>query len=56
MMDVDEEIDGLLSTQFDAMNTRDRKDVIAEFQRLVGPHAANDNEAGCVFWLEMFNW
>jgi len=53
---VDEEIDGILSTQFDALNTRDRNDVIAEFRRLVGPHAATVNEAGCAFWLDMFNW
>ena len=55
-MEVDEEIDGLLSTQFDALNTRDRHDVIAEFKRLVGPHAATVNDAGCAFWLDMFNW
>jgi len=46
----------MLSSQFDALNTRDRNDVIAEFRRLVGPHAATVNQAGCAFWLEMFNW
>ena len=55
-MEVDEDIDGVLSSQFDALNTRDRGDVIAEFRRLLGPHAASVNEAGCAFWLDMFNW
>lgn len=52
-MDVDNDIDGILLQQFSCLGTRDKDELIKQFQKLLGNQL---NATDCAFFLDMNNW